>query len=298
MFEQLHIDKKIMDYSHVDIRNETLLKTVLDVNKTDIVFHLAAQPIMRKSINEPVLTFGTNLMGTVNILEAIRNSNSVKASVLITSDKCYENNPKPNGYKEDDRLGGDDPYSASKACAELAINAYRSSYGLNVASTRAGNIIGGGDWGQDRLLPDCIRKLSSGEKIVIRNPSYLRPWQYVLDPLYGYLMLGKELLEGNKIFATAWNFGPPKENYICVEELVKKVIDLWNSGEYTIQNANIPESKFLRLNTDFTNNVLGWIPKYKIDDALKETISWYKRFYDGKDMYNFTVSQIKKYMEE
>lgn len=279
------------------IASEGVYQTICNY-KPEVIFHLAAQPIMRKSLKEPLWTFETNLMGTVNVLDATRLIKSVKALVMITSDKCYENNPKPEGYSEHDRLGGDDPYSASKACAELAIHAYKKSFDINVASTRAGNILGGGDWGEDRLLPDCIKKLSSRQKIIIRNPSHLRPWQYVLDPLYGYLLLGSKLLEDKK-YAQAWNFGPPNENYINVEDLVKKTIKYWGSGEYEIvPNPEITESQFLRLNCEKSNNLLGWKPKYNIDKTLEETISWYRHFYDGESMYNFTISQIKKYMEE
>ena len=296
MFESLNLENKVTS-TYGDIRDIDALNFRFERFKPEIVFHLAAQPIMRKSIKEPILTFSTNLMGTVNVLEVARNSPSVKAVVAITSDKCYENDPKPSGYVETDRLGGDDPYSASKACAELAIAAYRKSYSLNVASTRAGNILGGGDWGENRLLPDCITKLSSGQKITIRNPSHLRPWQYVLDPLYGYLLLGSKLLE-SKEYAQAWNFGPPEENYINVEELVQKTIKYWGSGEYEIvPNPEISESQFLRLNCEKSNNLLGWKPKYNIDKTLEKTISWYKNFYDKKDMYEFSLNQIKEYME-
>ena len=296
IFESLNLAEKITSI-YGDIRNKDVLDFRFENFKPEIVFHLAAQPIMRKSIKEPILTFSTNFMGTVNVLEVARNSPTVKAVVAITSDKCYENDPKPSGYSETDRLGGDDPYSASKACAEFAINAYRKSYELNVASCRAGNILGGGDWGENRLLPDCITKLSSGQKITIRNPSHLRPWQYVLDPLYGYLLLGSKLLE-SKEYAQAWNFGPPEENYINVEELVQKTIKYWGSGEYEIvPNPEISESQFLRLNCEKSNNLLGWKPKYNIDKTLEKTISWYKNFYDKKDMYEFSLNQIKEYME-
>ena len=299
MFETLNLGEKITS-AYGDIGDKDY-KDALDFRfenfKPEIVFHLAAQPIMRKSIKEPVLTFSTNLMGTVNVLEASRNCPSVKTVVAITSDKCYKDNPKPNGYSETDRLGGDDPYSTSKACAEHAINAYRKSYGLNVASCRAGNILGGGDWGEDRLLPDCITKLSYGQKITIRNPLHLRPWQFVLDPLYGYLLLGSKLLEDKK-YAQAWNFGPLIENYINVEELVRKTIKYWGSGEYEIvPNPEISESQFLRLNCEKSNNLLGWKPKYNINETLEKTISWYKNFYDKKDMYEFSLNQIKEYME-
>jgi len=298
MHESTDVSNRI-SYFYDDIRNVDNLNTSIALFQPEIIFHLAAQPILRKSIKEPGLTFEINLMGTVAVMQAARTSKSVKALVMITSDKCYENDPKPNGYCETDRLGGDDPYSASKACAEIAIHAYRKSYELNVASTRAGNILGGGDWGEDRLLPDCIRKLSSNKKIVIRNPSHLRPWQFVLDPLYGYLLLGMQLLTEGKKYAQAWNFGPLEENYINVEQLVQKVIKYWGTGEYKIvPNPKISESKLLKLNCNKSNKFLCWKPKYNIDETLEETISWYKHFYEKLDMYNFTVSQIKKYMEK
>jgi CDP-glucose 4,6-dehydratase len=299
MFDSIGLVNKIYTSERCNILNVERLKTLMHLFSPDIVFHLAAQPIVKESYVNPHLTFETNLSGTVSVLEALRKTN-VKAAVMITSDKCYEDDPKPDGYVETDRLGGSDPYSSSKACAELAIAAYRNSFNMNVASTRAGNILGGGDWGKDRLVPDCIRQLSSGQKIIIRNPSHLRPWQFVLDPLYGYLLLGAKLfMEGDK-YAQAWNFGPPKENYINVEELVHKIIKYWGSGEYSIvENPEITESKFLRLNCAKSNNILGWNPKYNIEKTLEKTISWYRRFYyDKKDLYEFTVSQIQKYMEE
>ena len=235
-----------------DIRDQPFLKSVLDKYKPDIVFHLAAQSLVLESYNNPVETYSTNVMGTVNILEVIRDIDSVKAVLIVTTDKCYENKECDYGYRETDRLGGKDPYSASKAACEIVINSYIQSFfihnnSVSIASARAGNIIGGGDWAENRIVPDCIRSLKKNEPIMVRNPKSVRPWQYILEPLSGYLKLGALLYKYGKKYSGAWNFGP-KET-ITVKGLVEKVVDKWGQGEVSIseQSNQNQEATFLYL---------------------------------------------------
>ena len=308
MFEATGLSRK---HTHVmgDIRNEKHLFSVFKKYQPEIVFHLAAQPIVRRSYKEPRLTYETNVMGTVNLLEAVRKTGCTKIAMVITSDKCYENRECKLGYKETDQLGGRDPYSSSKACAELVVAAYRSSFFepssdssvVATASVRAGNVIGGGDWGEDRLVPDCIRALSAGKEILIRSPAAVRPWQHVLEPLAGYLLLGSRLHANQARFATAWNFGPSEEENFTVEEIVQKVIAYWGNGTYNSKSPSkgFKEACLLRLDCRKAHEILGWNPTYSTDEALKETVAWYKKFYQGEDplkLYDYTVEQIAKYM--
>ena len=240
LFNVLNLQKDI-DHVIGDIRDFEKLREVITEFKPEIVFHLAAQPLVRLSYREPRLTYETNVMGTVNLLEAIRQTKSVRAVVNVTSDKCYENKEWVWGYREIDPMGGYDPYSSSKGCSELITAAYRNSYFKNteaaVASARAGNVIGGGDWAEDRLIPDIVRSLSQGKQIIIRNPKATRPWQHVLEPLSGYLLLGKLLYEKGQEFAEAWNFGPSDSSVMTVEEIVKKSIEIWGSGSYIVDSS-------------------------------------------------------------
>jgi CDP-glucose 4,6-dehydratase len=292
-----------------DVRDEKHLLSTFEAHQPDFVFHLAAQPIVRRSFKEPRLTYETNVMGTVNLLEAVRKTESARVVIVVTSDKCYQNKESIYGCREIDPMGGDDPYSSSKGCAELVVSAYRASFfdhkngskKVALASVRAGNVIGGGDWGQDRLVPDCIRALSAGNNIVIRNPASVRPWQYVLEPLGGYLLLGTKMLENNEKYADAWNFGPSENDAISVEEIVKKTIGYWGSGQYKLESApNEPqEARSLRLDCSKARTMIGWKPVYTINEALMETVAWYKEFYAKRvngDLYDYTVKQIMKYM--
>ena len=264
-----------------DIRDQHSLKSVFDKYKPDIIFHLAAQSLVLESYNDPVETYSTNVMGTVNILEMIRYIGSVKAAVIITTDKCYENRESAYGYRETDRLGGKDPYSASKAACEIVINSYTQSFfnhgsTASVASARAGNIIGGGDWAENRIIPDCIRSLRRDEPIVVRNPQAVRPWQYILDPLSGYLKLGACLYKDGKEYSGAWNFGP--KDTITVKGLVEEVIDKWGQGELSISeqsNQNL-EANLLYLDISKALDELGWEPKLNIAESVKYTIDQYK----------------------
>ena len=264
-----------------DIRDQHSLKSVFDEYKPDIIFHLAAQSLVLESYNDPVETYSTNVMGTVNILEVIRHIDSVRAVVVVTTDKCYENRECDYGYRETDRLGGKDPYSASKAACEIVINSYLQSFfnlenTVSVASARAGNIIGGGDWAENRIIPDCIRSLRRDEPIVVRNPQAVRPWQYILEPLSGYLKLGACLYKDGKEYSGAWNFGP--KDTITVKGLVEEVIDKWGQGELSISeqsNQNL-EANLLYLDISKALDELEWEPKLNIAESVKYTIDQYK----------------------
>ncbi len=276
-----------------DIRDIEKLKRAVRTHRPAAVFHLAAQPLVRYSYRRPVETFETNVVGTSNLLEACRETESVRAIVNVTSDKCYENKEWVWGYRESDALGGYDPYSASKACSEIVASAYRSSFfnpedygrshGVLLSSARAGNVIGGGDWAEDRLIPDIMRAIDGNKKMLIRNPRASRPWQHVLDPLSGYLMLGQKLLEGKKEFAEAWNFGPDAETE--VEDVVRGIKRFLDRFEYEIQpdGASRHEAGTLKLDCSKARKRLKWRPNWGRDKTFDVTAKWYKRFYeDGK----------------
>ncbi len=293
-----------------DIRNKEILFDAIHAFNPDIVFHLAAQPLVRKSYNIPHETFETNIMGTVYMLEACRNSKSIKAIINITSDKCYENKDLQYSFKESDPVGGFDPYSASKGCAELITSSYRNSffnirdYGKEhdvlLASCRAGNVIGGGDWSEDRLIPDIVRSASKKEIINIRNPHAVRPWQHVLEPLSGYLLLGQKLLEGKPEFAEAWNFGPRNEDNISVKEVAEIAKLFWDDINYNQETAlsnNQPhESSYLTLDCSKANGKLNWNEVWNIETAIEKTINWYKLFYSKNEIS--TENDIADYIEE
>lgn len=289
--EIAHIEGDICDYPH--------LKSELELHRPDILFHLAAQPIVLEGYENPKHTFDVNAGGTVNVLEALRNTGQTKACVIVTTDKCYENNRWLWGYRENDPLGGKDPYSASKSMAEIATEAYRSSFfsGKNkpsIATVRAGNILGGGDFSPFRIVPDSIRALSAGLPIRVRNPRSARPWLYVLDALQGYLHLGASLLHGDVDKAEAWNFGPKENRAITVKEVVELCIELWGSGEWEdlSEGNDDKEMALLRLNWDKAANRLGWKPRYDWKEALSETLRWYKTYAEGQDMRSFCLSQL------
>ena len=311
LFEVLKLDKKLI---HIigDVKDEENLLSVFKKYQPEIVFHLAAQPLVRLSYKDPKLTYETNIMGTVNVLEAVRKTKSIKVCIIITTDKCYENKEWIYGYREIDTMGGYDPYSSSKACAELIIVAYRNSFfnpkdyskthNVALSSVRAGNVIGGGDWGEDRLIPDCVRTLSQNKTINIRNPQATRPWQYVLEPLSGYLLLGSKMYKKGVKHSSAWNFGPNDKNIITVDELVKLVIKDWGSGTYKkIDNSNHPhEAGLLKLDISKARTFLGWNPAYNIYETIERTINWYKKFYNGVEkekLYKITVNEIWDYVK-
>jgi len=307
-FEVLGLDKKMKNYKN-DIRELGKIQKIFDKTKPEIVFHLAAQAIVKNAHEFPKNTFDTNIGGTTNILECIRNTSSIKAAVIITSDKCYQNLEWPWGYRETDRLGGDDPYSASKACAEIVCNAYIKSYFSKrakkyfprISTTRAGNVIGGGDWAKDRIIPDCIRALAIGREINIRNPKATRPWQHVFEPLSGYLWVGASLLESDTYHGHAFNFGPDAKVNQSVKELINLIIELWGKGSWKKENDAkiIKENILLKLCCDKALHYLKWHSILSFYDSVRMTAEWYKSYYDGKvDMYQFSLSQISYFIAE
>lgn len=293
-----------------DIRDfEKVASAVNDV-KPDIVFHLAAQPLVRESYKNPIETYSVNVMGTVNLLEAVKSCNSIKAVINVTTDKCYDNKEWVWGYREDEPLGGYDPYSSSKACSELVTSAYRNSFfnpnnyaqhGVAVASARAGNVIGGGDWAPDRLIPDSMRALINNEPVIIRNPNSIRPWQHVLEPLGGYLLLAEKLVEDGPKYAEAWNFGPSDNDAKPVKWIVESLCSMWGrNSSYIVQDdgQNLHEATYLKLDCSKASNILGWNPKWSLDKTLGKIIDWNKvHMKDDKELFQFTLQQIKEYNE-
>ena len=290
-----------------DIRDFEKFNSVVKKYKPEIIFHLAAQAILRLSYEIPRETIETNVMGTENVLEAFRKSDSAKTLIVITSDKCYENKEWIWGYREIDPVGGYDPYSASKGAAEIITSAYIRSFfnpkdykkhGKVVATVRAGNVIGGGDWGKDRIIPDCIRSLENGKPIEVRNPDSVRPWQFVLEPLNGYLLLASKMHEDPEIFSGPWNFGPDPDSIITVKEVVEKVLKYYGKGSWikTNDNGELHESTLLNLDTSKARYLLKWKPKLNIDEAVKMTIEWYKNYQDN-DIKKIINDQIEAFMD-
>ena len=289
-----------------DIRDYPALETSLGEFAPEVVFHLAAQPIVRRSYAEPVATYATNIMGTVHVLEAVRKTPGVRAVVCVTTDKCYQNQEWVWPYREDDRLGGHDPYASSKACAEIVSSAYRSSFfsleqslehRVGLATARAGNVIGGGDWSEDRLVPDMVRGFVSGTPILIRRPQSIRPWQHVLEPLHGYLLLAEKLLAGEADFASAYNFGPGDEDIWTVERIATKLVDMWGEGASWIGDSarGVHEAHTLRLDASKARIELGWKPRLGVETALEWSVEWYRACARGEKMREFTLRQIADY---
>lgn len=289
-----------------DIRDYDHLRATIEQVRPKLIFHLAAQPIVLRSVELPKLTIDTNTGGTVNVLEAIRTTDSVRALVSITTDKVYENQEWLWGYRESDRLGGHDPYSASKAMAELAIASYRDTYfptkdyekhRVAIASTRAGNVIGGGDFADFRLVPDCMKALMEGRPIGVRNPLSVRPWQHVLEPLSGYLWLAVRLLQDGPAYGEAWNFGPLEQKGVPARDLADKLVELWGSGSWVHTHPGFAEVETgqLRLSWDKAAHRLNWRPVYSWVEALAEITDWFKAFQAGDDMYEVTRRHIRNY---
>ncbi|MDR2733140.1 MAG: CDP-glucose 4,6-dehydratase [Spirochaetota bacterium] len=302
LFSDLHIKDRIR-HTPGDVRDgENLTRALLDF-EPEIVFHLAAQALVRVSYREPVESFETNIMGTARFLEAVRKVPSVQAAVVVTSDKCYENREWVYAYRENDAMGGYDPYSASKGCAELVTAAYRNSFfreeGAGIASARAGNVIGGGDWALDRLVPDCIRALSKGETIILRNPQATRPWQHVLEPLSGYLTLAWRLAQDKQRYASGWNFGPADADVLSVLDVVKQVIALWGQGGYEVRSQGEPhEAQLLRLDIGRARTLLQWKPVYSAALAIQESVRWYRAREEAySSLPEFTLAQIERYVQ-
>jgi CDP-glucose 4,6-dehydratase len=300
-FEKLKLKKKIIDLN-LDIRNMVNLKKAFKKYQPDFVFHLAAQSLVKKSYEEPVNTFSTNTIGTMQILEALRVIKKKCSAVIITSDKSYKNLEIKRGYHENDLLGGKDPYSASKAAAELIIQSYVNSYfkdnKINIAVARAGNVIGGGDWSRDRLIPDCVKAWSQNKKVIIRNPRSTRPWQHVLEAIRGYLVLAINLDNNNKLNGEVFNFGPTFSQDKNVISLVSEMKKHWNKvlWKVKIRKFDLYESKLLRLSSKKAKKVLHWEPALKFNETIKMTTNWYKNYYDNKsNIFKFSKEQIEKY---
>jgi len=291
-----------------DIRDRTLLADAMKEARPDIVLHMAAQPLVRESYVTPVETYETNVMGTVHVLDAVRQVPGVRSVVIVTTDKCYENREWEWGYRENEAMGGYDPYSSSKGCAELVTSAYRNSFfnpstyakhGVAVASGRAGNVIGGGDWAADRLIPDIMRAISQGETVNIRNPHAIRPWQHVLEPLSGYLMLAEKLYTDGPRFADAWNFGPNDSDAQPVQAIVERLTSQWGDGaEWRLDGGDHPhEATFLKLDCSKAHARLGWRPRWDLNHTLDTIVAWYKSAARDEDLKTVTLAQIDQYTQ-
>ena len=292
-----------------DVRDLDSIKKAIKEAKPEVVIHMAAQPLVRFSYNNPVETYATNIMGAVHLFESIRQVEGVRAVINVTSDKCYENKEWLWGYREDEAMGGYDPYSNSKGCAELVTAAYRSSFfnqdnfashGVALASARAGNVIGGGDWAGDRLIPDFIRAIVAGEKVMIRNPNAIRPWQHVLEPLSGYLKLAEALYTDGPKYSQAWNFGPNDSDAKTVEWIISHLVNGWGGGasyEVDTSAANLHEAHYLKLDCSKARMTLRWSPQWDASETLRRICEWHKAHLDGCDMKDYSLNEIAQYMK-
>ena len=289
-----------------DIRDITPLIQTMKMARPEIVIHMAAQPLVRYSYVNPVETYAVNVMGSVNLLEAVRQTKNVRAVINVTTDKCYENKEWHWGYRETEPMGGYDPYSNSKACSELVTSAYRNSFfnpanysehGTALASVRAGNVIGGGDWAIDRLVPDLVRSIQAGEPVKIRSPHAIRPWQHVLEPLSGYLLLAEKLYSDGTDFAEAWNFGPSDEDAKPVQWIVERFTALWGKGASWELDGNpwLHEANYLKLDCSKAKAKLGWYPRWSLNESLQNIVNWYKGHAEGQDMRSITIQQIESF---
>jgi CDP-glucose 4,6-dehydratase len=307
LFEQLGLRDRLNDVVG-DIRSQETVSRVLAAAKPDFLFHMAAQPLVRRSYREPVETWDTNVLGTIHVMEALRRLEKPCAAVCVTTDKCYENNDKNWAYRENDRLGGHDPYSNSKACSELVTASFRSSYfdenkyqthGVALATARAGNVIGGGDWAENRLVPDILKSFESGQAVSVRNPNAIRPWQHVLEPLRGYIQLAQKLVEYGPKYGQAWNFGPQPHDAKPVSWIVREMCQKWGLGASWVngEGGHIHEANFLKLDVSKSAAQLEWEPQIDLDQALKLIIDWHRAFVHNEDMKEFTLHQISQYQQ-
>lgn len=306
-FEASRVLECLHDFHEADIRDLDALSNALVAAKPDVIFHLAAQPLVRESYRNPAETFATNVQGTVNVLEAVRRLGRPCAVVLATSDKCYENREQARPFREEDRLGGHDPYSASKAAAEIVAASYRQSFfapekvqqhGVLLATVRAGNVIGGGDWSRDRIVVDIVESLRDGMPVAVRHPEAVRPWQHVLEPLSGYLLLAARMMETrDPMLAGAWNFGPRAEGHVCVRELVEMFLEDWGSGTWCAvpQVSALLEAGVLHLSIKKAARELGWLPRWGVREAVARTARWYKAFTPGTDMSQACLRDLAAY---
>lgn len=297
--------KNHITHYNIDICNHIKVKEIFETERPEIVFHLAAQPLVLESYDNPLKTFETNIIGTANILENIRNSNFVKSGIIITSDKCYENQEWIYGYRETDRLGGKDPYSASKGAAEIVSASYINSFfskddSPGIATVRAGNVFGGGDWAKNRIIPDCVRSFEKGLPVKIRNPNSVRPWQHVLEPLSGYLILGSRLLESGREYSGAWNFGPMHSGLVNVQDFVEKFVQKYKNGSIIIDKDEPGrESGYLMLDSTKAYNLLKWKPVWSLDKALEYTAKEYRiNEMTKEEIYDQRFDHIKKFIDD
>lgn len=298
IFDSINLTQALKNDFRFDIRDYSKLKSALIKSNPEIIFHLAAQPLVRKSYQDPIETYEVNVMGTLNLLIAAQELSSLKSIVNITTDKCYENNEWVWPYRETDHLGGHDPYSSSKACVEILSSSIRKSFlekkGINLCTVRAGNVIGGGDWSDDRIIPDFARAFQNSEKLKIRNPRAIRPWQHVMEPIKGYIMLAEKLFFSDK-FTGAWNFGPDTTDCIKVTEVITRMLETWPShpGYVVEENANnVHEAKILKLDCSKVKDELNWSPTMSLSETIKLTAEWYQAYFAGEDLDALTVKQI------
>jgi len=302
LFTEANVSNSLVASTIGDVQDALLLANAMQSAQPDIVLHLAAQSLVRFSYTEPALTYATNVMGTVNLFEAVRKTPSVRAVVNVTTDKCYENKEWVWPYREDEAMGGYDPYSSSKGCSELVTSAYRRSFlaerGTAVASARAGNVIGGGDWADDRLIPDFLRAIDRNEKLNIRSPNAIRPWQHVLEPLAGYLLLAENLYTHGERFAEAWNFGPSEEDAKTVAWIVSKLTENVPNADWKIdEQPQLHEANYLKLDSSKARTQLGWKPCWHLETALEKIMSWHQHWTNGGDVHQFSLAQIAEYQK-
>jgi CDP-glucose 4,6-dehydratase len=302
LFNEAKVDT-LIDSQIGDIRDQDALHNSMTIFNPDILIHMAAQPLVRYSYDAPIETYEVNVIGTAKVLEVARSCSNLKSIVNITTDKCYENDGRSQGYKESDSMGGYDPYSSSKGCAELVASAYRRSFlqgqGIGVASVRAGNVIGGGDWADDRLIPDILRSFEKNEPVVIRNPKATRPWQHVLEPLSGYLILAQKLYEDQKEYAEGWNFGPNEQDVKPVDWILGRMISKWPNSSWELdQNSNPHEAVFLKLDIAKAESKLGWQPVWELSYTLEKIIDWHRAWLDKEDMQAVCLAEIEGYMKK
>jgi CDP-glucose 4,6-dehydratase len=302
LFSEAKIDS--IAESHIgDIRDQDTLQESMVSFKPDILIHMAAQPLVRYSYDEPIETYEVNVIGTAKVLEVARGCSNLKAIINITTDKCYENDGRTKGFKENDPMGGYDPYSSSKGCAELVTSSYRRSFlqdqGIGLASVRAGNVIGGGDWADDRLIPDILKSFENGSSVIVRNPLATRPWQHVLEPLSGYLVLAQKLYQNPKEYAEGWNFGPNEQDVKPVDWVLDKMISKWPNSSWELDKGSSPhEADFLKLDISKAKFKLGWNPLWSLSDTLEKIVNWHQAWLNEEDMQTVCLEEIEEYTKD